>query len=133
MTFKDAEGAKKVATAGKLQVKDRRCLVIDPRNRDIRLKLHWMLHNIHDDYVRSVLVVYGRVTEVTRDRWRVPGCSAQLSSTRLVPRQQISGVSVDDIPTRYESPATNMVPGHAPLRLLCHRGGHIRRKCRVHR
>ncbi|XP_077558151.1 uncharacterized protein LOC144173718 [Haemaphysalis longicornis] len=74
--------------------------------------------------------------EVTRDRWCVSGCSAQLSTTRLVTVQLKSGVSVDDIPYQVRvagEQALVVVPGRAPLCIRYHRSGHIRRECRVPR
>ncbi|XP_077527485.1 uncharacterized protein LOC144172983 [Haemaphysalis longicornis] len=136
VTFKDAEGARKLVAAGELRVKERRCLVIDPRNQDVRLKLHWVLHHVPDDDVRSALGLYGKVTEVTRDRWRVPGCSAQSSTTRLVTLRLKTGISVDDLPHQVRvagEMALLVVPGRVPLCLRCHRSGHIRRECRVPR
>ncbi|XP_077547815.1 uncharacterized protein LOC144160078 [Haemaphysalis longicornis] len=136
VTFKDAEGAAKLVAASELQVKGRRCLIIDPRSQDVRLKLHWVLHNVPDDEVRGALSLYGKVTEVTRDRWRVPGCTSQLSTTRLVTLRLKSDVTVDDIPHQLRiagEHALVVVPGRVPLCLRCHRSGHIRRECRVPR
>ncbi|XP_077551259.1 uncharacterized protein LOC144164895 [Haemaphysalis longicornis] len=136
VTFKDAEAAAKLVAASKLQVKGRRCLIFDPRSQDVRLKLHWVLHNVPDGEVRGALALYGKVTEVTRDRWRVPGCTSQLSTTRLVTLRLKSGVTVDDIPHQLRiagEQALVVVPGRVPLCLRCHRSGHIRRECRVPR
>ncbi|XP_077542041.1 uncharacterized protein LOC144154811 [Haemaphysalis longicornis] len=136
VTFKDADGAKKFVAAGEVQVKGRRCVVIHPRNQDVRLKLHWVLHFVPDDEIRAALGPYGKVTEVTRDRWRVQGCTAQSSTTRLVTLKLKVGVSVDDLPHQLRvagEQALVVVPGRVPVCLRCHRSGHIRRECRVPR
>ncbi|XP_077528307.1 uncharacterized protein LOC144139962 [Haemaphysalis longicornis] len=136
VTFKDADGAKKFVAVGEVQVKGRRCVVIDPRNQDVRLKLHWVLHFVPDDEIRAALGPYGKVTEVTRDRWRVQGCTAQSSTTRLVTLKLKAGVSVEDQPHQLRvagEQALVVVPGRVPVCLRCHRSGHIRRECRVPR
>lgn len=61
VTFKDPSGAKKLVAASELQVKGRRCLIIDPGNQDVRFKLHWVLHHVPDDEVRRALGPYGKV------------------------------------------------------------------------
>lgn len=38
-----------------VKVKDRWCLIIDPVNKDVRMKLHWLLYNVPDDKVRASL------------------------------------------------------------------------------
>lgn len=98
VTFKDAEGPKKLLALKEVTVKNRRCIVIDPQNQEVRLKLHWVLHNVPDDEVRNALEPYGKVMEVTKDRWRVQGCTAQASTTRLVALRLKAGITMDDLP-----------------------------------
>lgn len=42
VTFSSAEAAKKLVAETEFKVKGRRCLVIDPINQDVRMKLHWL-------------------------------------------------------------------------------------------
>ncbi|XP_077539901.1 uncharacterized protein LOC144152498 [Haemaphysalis longicornis] len=42
VTFKSAEAM----AAGEQEVKGRRCLVVDPQDQQVRLKLHWLLHGV---------------------------------------------------------------------------------------
>ncbi|KAM7301063.1 uncharacterized protein ISCGN_016625 [Ixodes scapularis] len=49
VTFKLLEGKRRVLAAGDLVVKGRRCIVIDPGCRDVRIKLHWLVFHVLDD------------------------------------------------------------------------------------
>ncbi|XP_077541994.1 uncharacterized protein LOC144154751 [Haemaphysalis longicornis] len=136
VTFKDAEGPKKLLALKEVTVKNRRCIVIDPQNQEVRLKLHWVLHNVPDDEVRNALEPYGKVMEVTKDRWRVQGCTAQASTTRLVALRLKAGITMDDLPHQVRvagDQALVVVPGRAPQCLRCQQKGHVRRQCRVPR
>ncbi|MDD9361657.1 MAG: hypothetical protein PV344_01870, partial [Anaplasma sp.] len=110
--------------------------MIDPGNQDTRLKLHWVLHFVHDDDVRAALAPYGKVMEVTRDKWRVQGCQDKVSTTRSVTLRLKAGSTADDLPHQLRVAgdlALVVVPGRAPLCLRCRGTGHIRRECRVPR
>ncbi|CAN7939630.1 unnamed protein product, partial [Ixodes hexagonus] len=136
VTFKSQEGKKKILAAGDLTVKDSRCVVIDPCNQDTRLKLHWVLHFVRDDEVRAALAPYGKVMEITRDKWRVQGCQDKVSTTRSVTLRLNAGSTASDLPHQLRVAgdlALVVVPGRAPLCLRCRRTGHIRRECRVPR
>lgn len=136
VTFKDDEGKKKMLAAESFDVKDHRCMVIDPRDRGVRLKLYWLLHGVPDEDVRVALTPYGKVTEISRDKWKVQGCNDKGSTTRSVTLKLHVGVSVDDLPHQLrvaEDMALVVIPGRAPLCLRCRGIGHIRRDCRVPR
>lgn len=136
VTFKDEEGKKKILAADAFNVKDHRCMVIDPRDQGVRLKLYWLLHGVPDDDVRVALAPFGKVTEISRDKWKVKGCIDKGSTTRSVTLKLKVGVTVDDLPHQLrvaEDMALVFVPGRAPLCLRCRGTGHIRRECRVPR
>ncbi|XP_042145193.1 uncharacterized protein LOC121835261 [Ixodes scapularis] len=136
VTFKSAEGKRKLQAAEGFKVKDGRCVVVDPSNQETRLKLHWLLHHVQDDEVRAALAPYGKVTGVTRDKWRVPGCTDMGSTTRSVSIKLGPGVTVEDLPHQLRIAGElvlAVVPGRAPLCLRCKGKGHIRRECRVPR
>ncbi|KAM7284689.1 uncharacterized protein ISCGN_001783 [Ixodes scapularis] len=106
-TFKSSEGKRRALAAGDLVVKGKRCLVIDPGNRDVRLKLHWLLFHVPDDE-------------------GVTGCG---SMTRTAVIRLKPGVSLDDLPHQLKIAgglALVVAPGRAPLCLRCQRTGHIR-------
>ncbi|XP_077491538.1 uncharacterized protein LOC144102094 [Amblyomma americanum] len=136
VTFKDADAVKKIVSAGDLQVKNTRCFVIDTANRDVRMKLHWLLHSVPDDDVRLAFAVSGKVTDISRERWRALGVSDKSSTTRLVTLKLNAGVQLDDLPHQVSVSgelALVVVPGRAPLCLRCRGTGHIRRECRIPR
>lgn len=136
VTFKNAEAMKKMLEAGEIQVKDRRCVVVNPNDRGIRMKLHWLLYGVSEDDVRVALAPYGNVTEVTKERWRVRGITDRASTTRVVALKLKTGITVDDIPHQLRvgsELALVVVPNRAPLCLRCNCTGHIRRDCRVPR
>lgn len=95
VSFKDAERTKKLLALKEVTVKDRRCIVIDPKNQEVHFKLHWVLHNTHDNALRNALELYGKVMEVTTDRWHVQGCKAQASTTRLVALRLKGGITME--------------------------------------
>ncbi|XP_077560880.1 uncharacterized protein LOC144175717 [Haemaphysalis longicornis] len=136
LTFRDESGVKRMLAATDVKVKERRCLVIDPANQDVRLKLHWILYNVPDDEVRAALLPYGRVVDIGRERWRVKGMNEKGSTTRSVTLRLNAGVTPDDLPHQLRIAKDNalvVVPGRPPLCLRCHRHGHVRRECRVPR
>ncbi|XP_037504680.1 uncharacterized protein LOC119379445 [Rhipicephalus sanguineus] len=136
VTFKDDEGKKMMLAAESFDVKDHRCMVIDPRDRSVRLKLYWLLHGVPDEDVRVALSPFGKVTEISRDKWKVQGCSDKGSTTCSVTMKLHVGVTVDDLPHQLrvaEDMALVVIPGKAPLCLRCRGIGHIRRDCRVRR
>ncbi|XP_050022652.1 uncharacterized protein [Dermacentor andersoni] len=136
ITFKDEVGKKKLLSAKAFSVKEHRCVAIDPCNQDIRMKLFWLLHTTPDEDVRAALAPFGTVTEISRERWRVPGCGDKGSHTRLVSLRLKAGMTMEDIPHQLrvsEDHALVIVPGRAPLCLRCRGTGHIRRECRVPR
>lgn len=136
VTFRSAEATKKMLTTTELQVKGRRCLVIDPQNQEVKLKLHWLLHGVADEDIRSAFVPYGRVSEVTRERWRVAGVNEKTSTTRTVLLKLKSGVKIGDLPHQIRVAgelALVVVPGRPMKCLRCNGEGHVRRECKVPR
>ncbi|XP_037562008.1 uncharacterized protein LOC119441460 [Dermacentor silvarum] len=136
ITFKSAEGMKKLLSTREMKLKERRCVVIDPGDQDVRMKIHWILYNVQDEDVRTALAPYGTVTEVAKERWRVQGVMDKGSSTRSVSLKLKPGVTVEDLPHQLRiagEQALVVVPGRAPLCLRCHTSGHVRRECKVPR
>lgn len=136
VTLKNSGAMKKMLEAGDIQVKDHRCIVVNPNDRGIRMKLHWLLYGVSEEDICAALAPYGNVTEVTRERWRVRGITDRASTTRLVALKLKAGVTVDDIPHQLRvgsELALVVVPNRPPLCLRCNSTGHIRRDCRVPR
>ncbi|XP_075530106.1 uncharacterized protein LOC142563436 [Dermacentor variabilis] len=134
VTFKSDEGAKKLSSAKNLKVNEHRCIVVDPANQAVRLKLHWMLHNVSDEDIRTALLPFGKVTDVFREKWRAQGVQDKASSTRAVSLVLKTGMTVEDLPHQLRVAGEQtlvVVPGRAPLCLKCRNTGHVRRDCRV--
>lgn len=136
VTFNSVEAARKLADLKELQVKGRRCIVFDPEDQQVKLRLHWMLHGVQDDDIRTAFAAFGKVTEVTRERWRVQGMKEKGSTTRTVLLKMKPGMKVDDLPHQVRVAgelALVVVPGRAMQCLRCHGTGHVRRDCKVPR
>lgn len=135
-TFKTPDATQKMLTETDIAVKGRKCVVINPCNRDVRVKLHWMLHHVRDEDIRVAFTPYGHIIEVSREKWRAEGCGNQCSMTRVAVLRLKAGVTPEDIPHELRiagAKALVVMPGRAPLCLRCQRTGHIRRECRVPR
>lgn len=135
-TFQSPDVPRKLLEARELQVKGKKCLVVDPNDGEVRLKLHWLPFHVSDDLVRRALEPYGKVSEVTRDTWRTEGFAGVQSTTRFVKMTLKNGITKDTLPHQLRVQGGNvlvLVPGRAPLCLRCKRTGHIRRDCRVPR
>lgn len=136
VTLNSAEATKRMVDLKELQVKRRRCLIIDPQDHQIRLRLHWLLHGVDDEDVRTALATFGKVTEITRERWRVQGVSDKGSTTRSVLLKLKPGMKVDDLPHQIRvggELALVVAPGHPMQCLRCRGVGHVRRDCKVPR
>lgn len=136
VTFSTAEATKKMLDSGEQEVKGRRCLIFDPQNQQVRLKLHWLLQGVDDEDVRTAFAAYGRVTEVTKERWRVQGVHDKGSTTRTVMLKLKAGVKLDDLPHQIRVAgelALVVAPGRPMQCLRCHTTGHVRRECKVPR
>ncbi|XP_050030398.1 uncharacterized protein [Dermacentor andersoni] len=136
VTLKTTEAKNRLLSATEVTVKERRCLIVDRNNQDVRLKLHSVLHYVDDEDIRTAFAPYGKVTEVARERWRTEGLSDKGSTTRIIRLQLKAGYTKEDIPhqLRVAGDLTLVVvAGRAPLCLRCKGTGHIRRECRVPR
>lgn len=134
VTLRSSAATYRLVSAKELTVKGRRCLVIDPSNAEVRLKIHWIPFHVSNDAVRKAMEPYGKVTEVARETWKAEGFEGIESATRLVRINLKEGTTIDGIPHQLRLFGANsliVVPGRAPLCLRCKHTGHIRRDCRV--
>lgn len=126
----------RLVDAKELTVKGGRCLVMDPANVEVKLKLHWVPYDVPNCQVKREMERYGKVTDITRDLFREKGFEAVESNTRTVRLTLKDGCTVDSLPHEIRLEGCKVlvvVPGRAPLCLRCRRTGHIRRDCRVPR
>ncbi|KAG0418611.1 hypothetical protein HPB47_004705 [Ixodes persulcatus] len=76
------QAKRRLVDAKELQVKGLRCLVVDPSITEVRLRLHCIPYDVPDDVVRKGLEPYGKVLEVSREKWNVEGFQGIESTTR---------------------------------------------------
>ncbi|XP_040067689.1 uncharacterized protein LOC115314074 [Ixodes scapularis] len=136
VTFKTEEAKLRLVTAKELEVKGKRCIVVDPENADVRMKLHWLPFHASDETVRRALEPFGKVQDLTREKWKAEGFIGVQSTTRLVRLSLKEGVTLERIPHQLRIAGGNVlvvIPGRDPLCLRCKGTGHIRRECRVPR
>lgn len=55
LSLETAECKRRVVEAAELSIKGKRCVIIDPDNADVRVKLHWIPFHVTDDVVRKAL------------------------------------------------------------------------------
>uniref|UniRef100_A0A6B0V9Z5 CCHC-type domain-containing protein n=1 Tax=Ixodes ricinus TaxID=34613 RepID=A0A6B0V9Z5_IXORI len=136
VTFKTEEAKLRLVTAKELEVKGKRCIVVDPENADVRMKLHWLPFHVSDETVRKALEPLGKVQDLTREKWKAEGFAGVQSTTRLVRLSLKEGVTLERLPHQLRIAGSNVlvvIPGRDPLCLRCKGTGHIRRECRVPR
>ncbi|KAH6945833.1 hypothetical protein HPB50_010132 [Hyalomma asiaticum] len=63
VTLNSGEATKRLTALKELLVKGRRCLVIDKQEQQVKIRLHWLLHGVADEDVRTALAAFGKVTE----------------------------------------------------------------------
>ncbi|KAM7312513.1 hypothetical protein ISCGN_009418 [Ixodes scapularis] len=134
VTFKSPEGERKILAAGDIVVKGRRRVIVEPANRDVRVKTHWLLHYVPEDEVRVALAPYGQVIDVGTEKWRVQGVMGCGSMTRTAVIRLKPGIGLKDLPHQLRiagGPALVVAPGRPPLCLRCQRTGLTRRDCLV--
>ncbi|KAG0444893.1 hypothetical protein HPB47_013263 [Ixodes persulcatus] len=68
LKLKTPEAKGKLLQAGELQVKERRCLVIDPYRWEIKVKLHWDTYHVRVHTVHRAFDPYGEMKDVA---WKV--------------------------------------------------------------
>lgn len=136
VTLSDAAATKRLLALKELQVKGRRCVIVDPQDQQVKLRLHWLLHGVAEEDVRTALAAFGKVEEVSREKWRVQGVADKCSTTRTVLLKLKSGLKVEDIPHQIRVAgelALVVVPGRPMQCLRCQGTGHVRRECKVPR
>lgn len=72
--------------AKELRVKGGRCLVLDPANTEVKLRLHWVPYDVSSCQVRRELERYGKVSDVSREHFRERGFEGVETNTRVVRR-----------------------------------------------
>ncbi|XP_075553483.1 uncharacterized protein LOC142586111 [Dermacentor variabilis] len=122
--------------AKELRIKGKRCLVIDPNDSQVRVKLHWLPYHISDDAVRKALKPYGKIEEMSTETWLTGKFKGAQTSSRSVILRLKYGFNVESLPHQIRIQGSNtlvIVPGRPPLCLRCKKSGHITKDCRIPR
>ncbi|KAM7300105.1 hypothetical protein ISCGN_020669 [Ixodes scapularis] len=134
VTFKTEEAKLRLVTAKELEVKGKRCIVVDPENADVRMKLHWLSFHASDETVRRAIEPFGKVQDLTHEKWKAEGFTGVQSTTRLVRLSLKEGVTLECVPHQLRITGGNVlvvIPGRDLLCLRCKGTGLIRLECCV--
>lgn len=124
----------KLATKKQITVKNKKCLIIDPNQKEVKLSLHWLPLHVSDNAVVNALGGYGKVERIEREKWRSTAFAGAETTTRKVSMVLRDGVTVDSIPHLCNVLGGQVlvdIPGRPPLCLRCKRVGHLRRLCKT--
>ncbi|KAM7300254.1 uncharacterized protein ISCGN_020818 [Ixodes scapularis] len=133
-TLASPEATEKLTTAKELSVKGKKCLIIDPNSKDVKLKLLWLPSYLEDKKVVEALAPFGTVRSMAREKWRVPGMENMETLNREVCLTLHDTVTSEDIPHLLKVSGIQsllVMSGRPPLCLRCKKVGHIRRQCRT--
>lgn len=73
VTLKSLEAKKRLLSYKELQLKGKRCLILNPNKSKVRLILHWVPFHLPNAVVRATLQPHGNGQEVARDTFCIPG------------------------------------------------------------
>ncbi|XP_042148809.1 uncharacterized protein LOC120836937 [Ixodes scapularis] len=137
-TLDTAEAKERLAAFRELTVKGRRCIIIDPNQTEVTLRVHWMPTFVTDSEVEGALASLGRLKRSTREKWRAPNGAYEVhSTTRSVTLVLCEGVNKENPPHRVHisdglhHPVLLSMPGRPPLCLRCNQLEHMRRQCQA--
>ncbi|KAM7304955.1 uncharacterized protein LOC121835026 [Ixodes scapularis] len=136
VTCANALSKTKLVNKMELTVKGRRCLIIDPDTRDVKLKLLWLPVHMENQRIEEALAPFGTVRSIVREKWKCSGMEQMETLNKEVTLTLREGMNATNIPhqlTVFGCRSLVLVPGRPPLCLRCNRIGHIRRECRVPR
>ncbi|XP_049276145.1 uncharacterized protein LOC125760307 [Rhipicephalus sanguineus] len=136
VTCASSAAKQKLVTRGELRVKGRKCMVIDPETKNIKLKLLWLPPHLESRRVEEAFQAYGGVKSVDREAWRCAGMEHWMTTNRDVSLELKDTINVSSIPhimSIYGHQRLVLIPGRPPLCLRCKRVGHVRRQCKTPR
>ncbi|KAG0425114.1 hypothetical protein HPB47_027698 [Ixodes persulcatus] len=122
----------KIKACEELEIKQKRCLVIDPTKDEIKMKLLWLPPQLPDIEIKKVLEPFGTVKDISREKWRFSDLEETDTLTRIVTLALKDHLTVDKVPHTLNIYGVNtlvVIPGRPPLCLRCKAIGHIRRQC----
>ncbi|CAN7982707.1 unnamed protein product [Ixodes pacificus] len=116
--FANGAAKYKVKAQEELEIKKKKCLVIDPTKDEIKMKLLWLPPQLPDSEVKKVLEPFGTVKEITREKWRFSDLQETDTLTRFVTLVLKDHLSVDKVPhvlTIYGVNTLVVIPARPPL------------------
>ncbi|KAM7307461.1 hypothetical protein ISCGN_011097 [Ixodes scapularis] len=134
VTLVSSEAAEMLKAAKELTVKGKKCMVIDPNPKDVKLKLLWLPSYLEDKRIAGALSPFGTVRSVSREKWRVPGMENMETLNREVCLTFHDMTTSEDIPHLLRVAGIQsllVMSGRPPLCMRCKKVGHIRRQCRT--
>lgn len=96
VTIKSLAAKHRFLRLQELQVKRGRCLVIDPNNAEVRLKVHRLSCHLPNSSIRATLEPFGGIQDVSRDAWNIPGVKGVESTPRIVRMTLRDGITLND-------------------------------------
>lgn len=136
VTFATSLSFEKLKALGQIQVKGKKCLVLDSNKQEVRIRLLWLPWNMENFRVVEALQQFGTVHSVEREKWGWSGMEAVTSSNRIATVTLKEGWSSDNVPhliNVFGCQSLVLIAGRPPLCLRCKRVGHVRRGCRTSR
>ncbi|KAH9369453.1 hypothetical protein HPB48_014367 [Haemaphysalis longicornis] len=134
VTFRSENEMEALAARTEIMVKGRRCLVINPNQREVAAKVHWLPPRVPDELILRQLERFGRVQRVVRDGWRKSGLAHMTGTSRVYHIIPSSPTSLENMPhqaTVQGCPVLIEVAGRPALCLRCYPTGHYRRSCKT--
>lgn len=132
LTFDNPSARDKLLSLGEIPVKGKKCLIIDPHKKELRVKMHWLPQHVPDEAVVAALERFGSVTDIVREKWKDTFFEGAETTTRQIVLTLKKGVTAENLPHQMficGCQALVAVPGRPPLCLRCKAIGHIRRQC----
>ncbi|KAM7310868.1 uncharacterized protein ISCGN_007776 [Ixodes scapularis] len=123
----------KLVSCEELKVKGKKCLVVDPESKEVKLRLLWLPPHMENRRVVEALEPFGTVRSIVREKWKCEGMDTLNREVQLTLRDDISVSKIPHLLTIYGCQSLLLIPGRPPLCLRCNRVGHIRRQCRTPR
>ncbi|XP_077486752.1 uncharacterized protein LOC144098070 [Amblyomma americanum] len=136
VTCESSSSKQKLVNKAEFPVEGLRCMVFDPDNKNVKVKLLWLPRYMEHRRIVEALEPYGTVQSVEREKWRCPGMEHMETANRELSLTLKDGVSASTLPHTlnvYGVQALVLIPGRSPLCLRCSRVGHVRRQCRTPR
>lgn len=119
-----------------LDLKGRSCIVTDPVQRVITLKVHWLPFHVTWESLKMTFDHYDEVKEVRQENWKVRDFEQAEPTTRIARmtlRENSKPDTLSHLFKAFGGPVLVVVRKSDPIRHRCRRKGQITRDCRVPR